>query len=198
MKNTDKSIKITKYSHDTLNGLYQLYHAVACQRVGIARLPHEISNEYIEKIYNTTIKTGIGFSAFDEHGLLIGDIHAEIPDIYIFRNVLWNLTIAVHPKYQGVGIGKLLFRELINAAKNRGDINRIELFCKARNENGLKLYKGLGFEIEGTLRNRTNLDGTPEDDLVMGFLINKTKNAQQGDARAGFADPVIFDVRTRR
>jgi GNAT superfamily N-acetyltransferase len=187
MKIKHDLFKITKYNDDTKNGLFQLYHAVSCQRTGIARLPCEITNEYIENIFDATNKSGIGFSAFNMNGLLIGDIHAEKPNIYIFRNVLWNLTIAVHPDYQGNGIGRRLFNELINAAIARGDINRIELFCKAGNLNGLKLYKDLGFEIEGRLRNRINLDGCPEDDLIMGLLINKVIMAQQVDAPQRFA-----------
>ena len=166
-----KPLIILPYDKKTLSLLYDLYYDVACQRTGIARLPFEITTEYITSIYEGVTKSGIGFSAFNVDGQLVGDLHAEIPSIQIFKNVLWNLTIAVHPEFQGRGIGKLLFKALINAAVLRGDINRIELFCKERNINGIKLYKSMGFLVEGTLRNRTNLDGNPENDLVMGLLF---------------------------
>lgn len=163
-------MEIAPYTLEIRPGLLCLYKDVAAQRIGIARLPHEITDEYIEHIVSSTLNQGLGFVAKID-GKIVGDIHAEYPTIYIFRNILWNLTAAVNPKFQRNGIGRALFQTLICEARKNPNLERIELFCKERNTNAIKLYQSLGFQIEGVLRKRVNLDGTPENDLVMGYVI---------------------------
>ncbi|MCE9600431.1 MAG: GNAT family N-acetyltransferase [Spirochaetia bacterium] len=154
-----------------MNGLKSLYLSVATQRIGIARLPDEITDSYIDAFLANATRHGIGFVALDGNGEVIGDIHAEYLQVYIFRNVLSNLTIAVHPEHQGQGIGKQLFQRFIAEARRNKNLERIELFCKERNHSAVKMYESLGFKVEGILRNRTNLDGVPENDLVMGYVL---------------------------
>jgi RimJ/RimL family protein N-acetyltransferase len=164
-------VSLIPYNQSIKPKLKTLYEAVAAQRVGIARLPNEITDQYIDYIVDSTLQHGIGFCALADENNIIGDIHAEYSNLHIFRNVLRNLTVAVHPQFQGQGIGKTLFQALITEAKKNPHLERIELFCKERNTHGIKLYESFGFKVEGVLRNRTNLDGVPENDLVMGLIF---------------------------
>jgi RimJ/RimL family protein N-acetyltransferase len=69
-------------------------------------------------------------------------------------------------------VGRALFTALIDAAKSRRGVSRLELFCREGNAGAIHLYQSLGFIIEGRLKGRVRLaDGTIEDDLVMGLVI---------------------------
>jgi putative acetyltransferase len=83
--------------------------------------------------------------------------------------VLTDLTIAVHPRIQGRGAGRLLFESLFaQAALLTPRITRIELVCRSGNVRALRLYESLGFEAEGRFKERVRLaDGTLEDDIPM-------------------------------
>jgi len=167
-----EDIEITPYDERTRAGLRDLYLHVACQGGGIARLPHEITNDYASQIFLNTMDSGLGFSAINQNEDVIGDIHAEFPSISIFRRTLWNLTIAVHPDYQGLGIGTRLCRSLIDEARKLGTIKRIELFCREDNHYAVRFYEKLGFQTEGILTNRLFVDGAYSNDLVMGYLLD--------------------------
>lgn len=76
------------------------------------------------------------------------------------------LTIAVDPKHQGKGYGKLLLNEVIaRLAANRAEILFLEV--RVSNLRALSLYKGLGFkEISRRKGYYPSLDGR-EDAIVM-------------------------------
>jgi putative acetyltransferase len=77
-----------------------------------------------------------------------------------------TLTIMVQSTYQGKGIGISLLNTLFETARKEG-IELVELKCRTDNPRALALYKKLGFEIEGTLRNRVKRDGKHFDLHVM-------------------------------
>ena len=96
----------------------------------------------------------------------------------IFNHILGDLTIVVHPNFQGQGIGKLIFSKLIEIIRERKDILRVELQCRETNNKGIELYKKVGFEIEARLRYRTLTDDNIEDDLLMVWLNPNFKNTK--------------------
>jgi ribosomal protein S18 acetylase RimI-like enzyme len=79
----------------------------------------------------------------------------------------------VHPDWQRKGLGSLLFRTLIDAARTlMPRIARIELMVRAGNTDAIRLYQRLGFKIEGRFVGRVYLpDGTVEDDIAMALLL---------------------------
>lgn len=60
-----------------------------------------------------------------------------------------SFGIAIHPDYQGKGVGKTLMNEMIKLADNWLNLLKIELAVFADNKVAIKLYKKLGFVIEG-------------------------------------------------
>lgn len=78
------------------------------------------------------------------------------------------LSIAVHPDYRGLGIGENLLRENIKRLKELG-ARRVVLEVGVSNMAAIRLYKKLGFEISGLLRNYY-WDG--EDAYKMVFTID--------------------------
>ncbi|MDD6156912.1 MAG: GNAT family protein [Lachnospiraceae bacterium] len=74
-----------------------------------------------------------------------------------------SMGIALYQKFTGLGIGKIMVRELCDIAKNHG-FEQMELEVVADNERAIGLYKKMGFEIYGTFpRNMKYPDGTYAD-----------------------------------
>jgi RimJ/RimL family protein N-acetyltransferase len=57
--------------------------------------------------------------------------------------------VSVHPRYQGVGIGRKLVETLVKWAKEHPQIEKVFLNVFDTNTNAIKLYKALGFSEEG-------------------------------------------------
>src|SRR5439155_6605000 len=60
-----------------------------------------------------------------------------------------DIAMAVHDKYQGQGIGKLLMLTVIDLADNWLNLVRLELDVYTDNERSFHLYKKFDFEIIG-------------------------------------------------
>lgn len=80
--------------------------------------------------------------------------------------------IAVCPNQMGKGYAKQLFLEIIDHCKKR-DFKRLELSVATTNTKAIQLYKSVGFEKEGTLRNFTFLKSknTFIDEDLMSLLL---------------------------
>ncbi|MDG0874942.1 GNAT family N-acetyltransferase [Paenibacillus thiaminolyticus] len=80
--------------------------------------------------------------------------------------------VCVLNEFWGYGIGKNLLKQSIAWADSTG-ITKITLNVLETNEKALALYKKLGFEIEGTLRNDKILsDSKYYNTIVMGRCID--------------------------
>lgn len=102
---------------------------------------------------------------------LIAEIHAGKYGMDIFNHILTGLTVVVHPEYQGKGLGKQLFSAFLNEiAQNHPEIGRVELESRASNTKSIGLYKDMGFELEGLMKNKSrNEDGTFENSILMAW-----------------------------
>jgi L-phenylalanine/L-methionine N-acetyltransferase len=78
-----------------------------------------------------------------------------------------DLGMAVHDKWAGKGIGSALMKAAIELADNWLNLTRLELTVYTDNEPALRLYKKLGFEIEGTHRKYAFRDGGYVDAYTM-------------------------------
>lgn len=72
--------------------------------------------------------------------------------------------LAIHPDFQGQGLGKLLLLSLLEDALKR-KLERATLEVKETNHIALSLYKQFGFEILGTRKNYYKQTG--EDALIL-------------------------------
>ena len=159
----------------------ELYRAAASvEGAGLARAPDEMTIGYVEAFLDRAANGGILLGAFTEERL-VGEVHAVRLGPRQFDHVLGDLTIAVHPAAQGLGIGSALFAALFARASSlEPAVTRIELTARSGNVGALRLYERLGFVAEGRLIGRVRRpDGSVEDDILM------TRN----HSGAGRADP---------
>jgi ribosomal protein S18 acetylase RimI-like enzyme len=158
---------------DDHHRLKQLYTEVAKISGGIAPAENEVTDNYIKQFLDRSLDHGLIIVAEhpDDQDVLIGDIHAYKNGFRIFDHVFTNLTIAVHPAFQGKKIGRTLFtifQEEI--AVNRPDIGRVELFVSESNEKAIRFYQTLGFKIEGRFEMRIRTaQNTYEADIPMSW-----------------------------
>jgi ribosomal protein S18 acetylase RimI-like enzyme len=158
-------------------GIKSLYQTVAKIEGGLARNFIEITDDYISHNLQTSIERGICFLAKVDD-TIVAEIHAYRPFPSIFSHVLSDLTIAVHPDYQALGIGRLVFNALLNEVVSRHpEILRVELFTRASNHRAIRFYQSLGFHIEGEFKARVRTpEGDFEADLAMAWI--RTGNEQ--------------------
>lgn len=153
------------------DGIKALYQSVARQGGGIARTEDEITDDYIHHNLVSSISRGICYVAkVDEQ--IVGEIHAYPPFPKLFAHILSDLTIAVHPKFQGTGVGRAIFSALLDEVKlHRPHILRVELFVRQSNLKAIAFYQSLGFEIEGHFQQRVRRpDGDLEADIPMAWI----------------------------
>jgi RimJ/RimL family protein N-acetyltransferase len=80
------------------------------------------------------------------------------------------LVIGVLAQYRGLGVGTQLFEQLEKWATEH-NVHRLELTVVTRNEAGIRLYKKMGFDIEGTKRHSLYIDGNFVDEYYMSKFL---------------------------
>lgn len=149
-----------------------LYLAVAAVEGGLARTAEEISQEYVSHFLGKSLESGFCLVAREANDdPIIGEIHSYALGPRVFAHVLGELTIAVHPAKQGLGVGKRLFTELLRRVEQeRPDILRVELIARESNRKAIEFYQKLGFHIEGRFENRIrSVGGGYEADIPMAW-----------------------------
>ena len=82
-----------------------------------------------------------------------------------------ELGISVDQDWRGKGVGSAMMEAAVEWAQTTAQLKRITLFVLERNQDAVRLYERLGFEIEGKLRKDFYRDGVYLDTLVMGLLL---------------------------
>lgn len=80
------------------------------------------------------------------------------------------IAIGVHSNSRGKGVGSKLFEHIITWAKQM-QLHRLELTVIETNEHAIKLYKNMGFEIEGTKRDSLLIDEQYVNELYMAKIL---------------------------
>ncbi|MED4227543.1 GNAT family N-acetyltransferase [Neobacillus cucumis] len=119
--------------------------------------------EVMKKEGNSTI-----FVA-EEKNELIGYLIALGGNVKRNKHTVY-LVIGILTQYRRLGIGTKLFKQLEEWATEHS-IHRLELSVVTRNEAGLRLYKKLGFDIEGTKRHSLYIGGEFVDEYYMSKLL---------------------------
>ena len=82
-----------------------------------------------------------------------------------------SVAIALYQEYCNLGIGRQMLKEILDQARICG-YEQAELEVVVSNERAIKLYKSLGFEIYGILKNNMKYkDGTYVDAYIMGCIL---------------------------
>jgi ribosomal protein S18 acetylase RimI-like enzyme len=150
-----------------------LYRQVARQNGGLARAEHEITDGYIHHFVTRSVGSGLIIVAEhpDSDESIVAEVHACKPGIAAFDHVFSDLTIAVHPDFQGKKIGRTIFTIFLEEiALNRPDVGRVELMVRESNARAILFYQSLGFTVEGRLEMRIRTPGNNyEADIAMGW-----------------------------
>ncbi|MES2607961.1 MAG: GNAT family N-acetyltransferase [Pseudomonadota bacterium] len=139
-----------------------------------------------ERLYLTTFS---GFSLESSRAFVLGNRAKGFPHFVALDNekvIGWcdissfdrpvskhsgTLGIGILKPYRGQGIGKKLINTTIAAAKESG-LTRVDLTVRENNTNAIALYKKVGFEIEGVLRNAIRIDGLYTNSIAMAMLFD--------------------------
>ena len=165
------AIVIRRSTKTDCDAVLRLYLAVAETPGGLARTVEEISREHVKHFLELSASRGLSLCAWSGAQLL-GEIHAYTPMPAVFRHVLSELTIAVHPSIQGRGIGRRLFTEFLRVVEAEfGWIERVELIARESNAKTLAFYESVGFRREGRMQRRIASVGRGrEADIPMAWL----------------------------
>jgi ribosomal protein S18 acetylase RimI-like enzyme len=80
------------------------------------------------------------------------------------------LGVALLPEFRGQGLGGRLLRQTLDAARTFG-LHRIELTVRQDNRSAIALYRKIGFEIEGLMRDAIKVDDVCENVVLMALLL---------------------------
>lgn len=134
------------------------------------------SSELDEKAVIQTIQSPQSIYLVAEHeGQVVGHAFLETYSLRSLRHVA-DLNIAVHLGWQKKGIGTKLLKSIIEWAKNSSVIEKIQLNVRASNTTAISLYKKIGFEEEGRLKNRVKVKNLYIDDIIMGLDLMQGRN----------------------
>ncbi|MGA8164709.1 MAG: GNAT family N-acetyltransferase, partial [Waddliaceae bacterium] len=110
-------------------------------------------------------------------GQIVGHAFLEPYTLQSLRHVA-DLNIAIHIGWQHKGIGRKLLEQIIDLAKRSSAIEKIQLNVRASNTPAISLYKKIGFQEEGRLKNRVKVKDRYIDDLIMGLELKKTEEVK--------------------
>ncbi len=99
-----------------------------------------------------------------------------------------DIAMAVHDKYQGQGIGKMLMLTVIDLADNWLNLVRLELDVYTDNERALRLYKNFDFEIEGRKRLDAFRTGSYIDSYMMARLRPRRNGPDEQQPLSNYAE----------
>jgi ribosomal protein S18 acetylase RimI-like enzyme len=158
---------------EDLDAIVKLYKEVARTEGGIARLESEITKDFVRNFLDKSLASGL--IVVGEHpdntSELVAEIHAYKAGIQVFDHVLGDLTIVVHPDFQGQRLGRTILTIFLEeVGRNRPDVGKVELISRESNEKAIALYQSMGFLIEGRLEMRIRTtDRHYEADIPMGW-----------------------------
>ena len=102
----------------------------------------------------------------ERSGLVIGTAGWNRPT-RARRSHAAGIGVGVHDEHVGQGVGTALLTALVDAADRWYAIRRLDLEVFADNALAIRLYRKLGFEVEGTLRGYAFAAGRYVDALAM-------------------------------
>lgn len=80
--------------------------------------------------------------------------------------------VSVRKDYWGLGLGRALIEYMLDWAKASGIVRKINLRVRTDNENAIKLYKSLGFAMEGRISREFMINNEFFDSYQMGLELD--------------------------
>ena len=163
----DRRVTLRPARLSDASGLRELDRAVIADGRGVVLAPDELRGALAVQ---GRIDRVVGLGDFwlvaveDQRVVAYVDV-LRIPVRALRHNA--ELSMAVHPAFQGVGLGRILLEQALTWCRHK-EIERLELACLANNQRALGLYRSEGFEVVELRRGfmRTE-DGQSIDDVRM-------------------------------
>jgi putative acetyltransferase len=129
-----------------------------------------MSPEVFRPIFDDLLRQNIKF-VFEHDGKPAG-MCKLVPFQHRTRHVAFVGGVAIHPDMMGLGLGTLMFGDIIDYLRGLG-ILRIELSTAAENTPAISLYEKCGFRKEGVLRQYTYLADEDRfiDEIQMAYIV---------------------------
>ena len=110
--------------------------------------------------YSITIENEKGWiNSFNENPnskILLAELNNQIIGLLFFvanpkkkNSHTGEFGVSVHPEFQGINVGRILVEALLTWARESSKIEKIYLNVFETNRHAIKLYKDLGFLVEG-------------------------------------------------
>lgn len=85
-----------------------------------------------------------------------------------------GLMTIVHKGYRRSGIGRSLLNAFLEAARKDPTLERLDISVMSENTSAIRLYEGLGFNVEGRRTRAYKFpDGSHQDEIYMGLLLHR-------------------------
>jgi ribosomal protein S18 acetylase RimI-like enzyme len=136
-KENKKKIKIRKIRYEDVPEIVSIQESI---------LQKKVSKKWIQLVEGHLKKEeGVGFVAYKDNqiiGFIIGEIKGEG---FGLEQTGWIEVVGVHPRYMGVGIGRLLAERLFSFFKQKG-IHDIHTAVRWDAGDMLSFFKAIGFD----------------------------------------------------
>jgi ribosomal protein S18 acetylase RimI-like enzyme len=137
--------------------LAQAERAIAATPGLLVSLPAELTDErFRDKIAALDGADNGRYLVAETAGQIVGHGMLDPLSLAAVRHVV-HLTLAVHPGWQGQGVGRALLASLIDWARSAPAIEKIELNVRASNAPAQALYRKLGFTEIGRWQRRVKI-----------------------------------------
>lgn len=134
----------------------------------LASRPHELTDEkFVAKIAELSSTDNGRYLVAEKAGQIIGHAIFDPLRLEAIRHVV-HLTLAVHPGWQGKGVGRALLAELIEWGRSSPAVEKAELHVRSGNLAAQALYRKMGFVEVGRWKRRVKCaPGQYLDDIGM-------------------------------
>ena len=161
-------VEIVPISQEHIEGFHRALDFVARERRYLAFLeapPPESTRAFVLNNITQGYPQWVVLSA----GEVVGwcDIIPKSRPVHAHVGVL---GVALLPEFRGCGSGGRLMRQTLDAARAFG-LHRVELTVREDNTNAIALYRKIGFETEGLMRDAIKIDNACENVVLMAVLL---------------------------
>ena len=172
LKNNSEVV-LRKASVEDASNMIDFYNTVGGQTDFLSFGKNEFKRN-LEEYQNYIATTALEANSI----LLLAILKEEIIGIATITSIprarlqhVGTLGIVIEEKYCGQGLGLEMIAFLIEFCKSNGITKKITLLTREDNLGAIKLYKKLGFEQEGLMRNDNYTNGIFYNTIAMGLLF---------------------------